>query len=141
VFALEAIICYPLPILLQREAENLDVKKMECILWADKRCRKRRMGGIPFSRRFQELNSAVGFWNEMLSETLGNEVNSKTLQRLIRNAAIPTLVCEIRADTLEQVETERNKNCKAYTKFLGQADAARATWFEELAEAGELWRH
>jgi hypothetical protein len=135
VFALEAIICYPLPIRLQREAEKLDVKKMEGILWADKRCRKLRMGGIPFSWRFQEPNSAVGFWNEMLRETLGNEVNSKTLQRLIKKAAIPTLLREIRAYTLEQVETKRNKNYKAYTKFLGQANAARATWLEELAEA------
>jgi hypothetical protein len=127
VFVLEAIICYPLPIRLQLEAEKLDVKKMEGTLWADKRCRKLRTGGIPFSRQFQELNSAVGFWNKMLRETLGKEVKSKTLQRLIKKAAIPTLLREIRAYTLEQVETERNKNYKAYTKFLGQADSVLAT--------------
>jgi hypothetical protein len=134
-FALEAAIRYPLPIQLQREAEKLDAKKMEGIFWADKRRRKLRMGGIPFSRRFKELDSAVGFWNEMLREKLGNHVNSKTLQRLIKKAAIPILLGEIRAYTLERVETKRSKNFKAYSTFLGQADAARATWLEELVEA------
>jgi hypothetical protein len=93
------------------------------------------MDRIPFSRRFQELNSAVGFWNEMLRETLDNEVNSNTLQRLIKKAAIPTLLREIGAYTLEQVETERNKDYKAYTKFLGQADISQATLLEDLVEA------
>jgi hypothetical protein len=60
-FALEAVIRYPLPVQLQLEAEKLDIKKMEGILWADKRCRKLRMGGIPYSQRFKELKSAVGF--------------------------------------------------------------------------------
>ncbi len=51
-FALEAALCYPLRSRLQREAEKLVTKKMEGILWADKRCRKLRMGGIPYSKRF-----------------------------------------------------------------------------------------
>ncbi len=108
---------------------------MEGILWADKRCRKLRMGGIPYSKRFKELESAVGFWNEILRENLGNHVHSKTLQRLVKKAVIHTLLREIRAYTEEQIRTERSKNYKSYTNFLGQADAARATWLEELAEA------
>jgi hypothetical protein len=66
---------------------------------------------------------------------MGNLVNSKTLQRLIKKAALSPLLRDIRAYTLEQIQTERSKNFKAYTLFLGQADEARATWLEELAEA------
>jgi hypothetical protein len=82
------------------------------------------MGGIPFSRRFKKLDSAIGFWNEILREKLVNRVNSKTLQRLIKKAVIPILLREIGAYTLEQVETKRSKNFKAYSTFLGQAGAA-----------------
>jgi hypothetical protein len=99
------------------------------------------MGGIPFSPRFKKLDNAVGFWNEILREKLGNRVNSKTLQRLINKAVIPILLRENCAYTLEQVETERSKNFKAYSTFLGQASAARAFWLEKLVEAraaGEL---
>jgi hypothetical protein len=135
-FALEAAIRYPPPIRLQREAEKLDTKKMEGLFWADKRCRKLHMVGIPFSRRFNELDRAVGFWNEMLREKLGNHVISKALQRLIvKKTAIPILLREICAYTLEQVQTERSKNFEAYSTFLGQAGVAQATWLEELAEA------
>jgi hypothetical protein len=71
----------------------------------------------------------------MLREKLGNNVNSKILQCLIKKAAIPTLLRGIRAYTLERVQTERANNFKAYTTFLGQADAAQDTWLEELAGA------
>jgi hypothetical protein len=117
-------------------AEKLDTKKMEGLFWADKRCRKLHMVGIPFSRRFKELDRAVGFWNKMLREQLGNHVISmKAIQRLmVKKTAIPILLREICAYTLEQVQTERSKNFKAYSTFLGQAGVAQATWLEELAE-------
>jgi hypothetical protein len=47
------------------------------------------MGGVPHSKQYKQLKSAIGFWNEMLRRKQGNQVKSKHLQQLIKKAAIP----------------------------------------------------
>jgi hypothetical protein len=134
-FRLEADAIYPLPWDLQQQAEQLDTLKMQGILHADKNCRKLRMGGVPYSKRYKQLNSAIGFWNKMLRRKQGNRVKSKHLQRLIKKAVIPTPLCTINQYTLEQVKAARWQNFKDYNDFVSKADVARTTWLKELAEA------
>jgi hypothetical protein len=93
------------------------------------------MGGVPYSKQYKQLNSAIGFWNKMLRWKQGNRVKSKHLQRLIKKAAIPTPLCTINQYTLEQVKAARWQNFKDYNDFVSKADVARTTWLEELAEA------
>ena len=134
-FRLEADALYPLPRDLQKQAEQLDTLKMQGILHADKKCRKLRMGGVPYSKKYKQLNSAIGFWNEMLRRKQGNRVKSKHLQRLIKKAAILIPLCTINQYTLEQVKAARWQHFQDYNDFVSTADAARITWLEELAEA------
>jgi hypothetical protein len=93
------------------------------------------MGRVPYSKRYKQLNSAIGFWNEMLCRKQGNRVKSKHLQRLIKKAAIPTPLCTINQYTLEQIKAARWQNFKDYNDFVSKAHVARTTWLEELAEA------
>jgi hypothetical protein len=51
-FALEIQASYPLAPTLQKEAEDLDLLRMDDIKHADRQCRKLQMGGIPFSFEF-----------------------------------------------------------------------------------------
>jgi hypothetical protein len=134
-FRLEANAIYPLPRDLQQQPEQLDTLKMQGILHADKKCRKLQMGRVPYSKQYKQLNSAIGFWNEMLCRKQGNGVKSKHVQRLMKKAAIPTPLCTINQYTLEQVKAARWQNFKDYNDFVSKADVTRTTWLEELAEA------
>jgi hypothetical protein len=60
-FQLEADAIYPLSQALQQQAEQLDTLKMQGILHADRKCRKLGMGGVPYSKRYKQLNSTIGF--------------------------------------------------------------------------------
>jgi hypothetical protein len=134
-FPLEANTIYPLPRPLQQQAEQLNTLKMQGILHADRKCQKLRMGGVPYSKRYKQLNSTIGFWNEMPCWKQGNRVKSKCLQRLIKKAAIAILLRDINQYTLVQVKAARWQQFKDYNAFVTTADATRATWLEELAEA------
>jgi hypothetical protein len=52
-FDLESQASYPLPHRLSDQAEKLDKLRMDGVAYANKKCRKLFMGGVPYSLEFQ----------------------------------------------------------------------------------------
>jgi len=57
---------YPLPPHLAREYELLDAESCKYMEIAEKKCRKFRMGGVPFSPTYQRAVAAIEYWMRRL---------------------------------------------------------------------------
>ena len=55
---------------------------MDARKYADKRCRKLRMGGVPFSLELAAARSKIELWKTVVSWKMGKKPNMKHLQRL-----------------------------------------------------------
>jgi len=53
---------YPLPPRLAREYELLDEESCKCMELIENKCRKLRMGGVPFSPTYQRAVATIEYW-------------------------------------------------------------------------------
>jgi ATP/maltotriose-dependent transcriptional regulator MalT len=135
-FRLEAQASYPLSPQLQREAEKLDRLRMEGVAYADHRCRKLHMGGVPFSIEFKMMDAKVGFGNAMIHRKSGKKVSSHFLQCLIKKAGISERLSAFSGLSKDELLERRSKAYRDYRHFVEQQSViARANWLEDLAEA------
>ena len=61
----------------QIEYENIATLDFQCRQYADRRCRKLRMGQVPFSDELKIADSAVQLWLLMKKKRLGNRTSTK----------------------------------------------------------------
>jgi hypothetical protein len=67
---------------------ELDAIRTEAILRANKRCRKLKMGNVPFSPRLVIHWKKILGWKLVLRKTRGSKIDSKYLLRTLRSANI-----------------------------------------------------
>jgi hypothetical protein len=65
------------------EYEKLHRIRKDALLYADKKCRKLRMGGVPFSIELTKARTEIEMWKAITSWKLGRKVNTKHI--LINN--------------------------------------------------------
>ena len=134
-FELERKAMYPLSEELQREAEKIDKLKMEGIRYADRRCRRTFMGGVPFSPEYKFWVNRLKLWQALVAEKRGSKFGSKVLQRLIKAAQCPTKLKDLRGLSLEELAAGQRRAMQDYKTFKGESGTKRRTFLEDLAKA------
>jgi hypothetical protein len=110
---------------------EVDSIRTKAILFADRRCRKLRMGQIPFSPTLVENWKKILAWKLLIRKLSGNKIDSKYLLRTLKAAGIKNHHDLSLSDAKENLQTVLDN----YRYEKNQAVNYRATWFEELATA------
>ena len=95
----------------QRYNKILQIRH-EGIRFADKRCRKLKMGGVPFSPEVKKTGQRIEFWKGVITKKRGAKYSMTKLRRLaIKIGAEKNITCnmETAEDNLKKAEQEYSK--------------------------------
>ena len=138
VYRLQNMLQKPLPPPLINEYEKLRTIRMDARKFADKRCRKLRMGGVPFSVELAAARSKIELWKTVVSWKMGKKPNMKHLQRLEKKNNSPGC----RNITLQKAKENQSKAFKIYWETKRNADELRMTFLKkkanDLAQASNM---
>jgi hypothetical protein len=112
---------------LQRLYERIDQKRNEGVLYAERRCRKIRMGKVPFSEKVQAASTIVDALSLQLSKLQGRKTSSRLIQQ---KAKLPYTALSI-----DECKSLRKQAIKRYIELKKQGPELRKTFMEQLAEA------
>ena len=128
----------PLPAHLILEYEKLRRIRMDARKHADKKCRKLRMGGVPYSVELTQARTIIELWKTIISWKLGRKTNSKYLRRLEKK----TKLMGSRNTTIAEARTALAQAFAEYWDVKRQADDLRTTFLQkkakELAKTNKL---
>ena len=122
----------PLSLTHQQQYNVLDQQRMLHSAAAEKKCRKLRMGNVPYNPKFRTAETAIAFWNGLIKIKSNRKFSSRLLERKRKQADICT---DTTVMTLTQAKTERHQAYKHYYAVKQTAAEDRGTWREELAQA------
>jgi hypothetical protein len=114
-----------------REYNLLDALRIQATIIAQKRCRKLRMGAVPFSPQLCLAGKKIRAWKLLIKKKSGGSVHSKFLRRKLKEAGITDYSL---ITTSEAKESLRNA-WQRYRTLKKRAAGDRSTWIEELAAA------
>ena len=72
----------------EEQIEKFDRISTYAVKYADRRCRKLRMGQVPFSDVRQEAGAAIGLWKLVIRKKLGCNVSSKMIKEMTKSLDI-----------------------------------------------------
>ena len=124
---------YPLSQYDQQMYEWIDQMKMIGIRYAEKQCRKLRMGDVAFSPEVLRWWKTIEAWKLLRKKAKGGRVSSRKLKRTIAKTDIQ--VPNIHTLTAEQCQSKLDAAKQTYRGVKKLATAKRETWLDELAEA------
>lgn len=116
-----------------QEYESIDRFVTECSLTAEKRCRKIRVGGVPFSPVVDKAAKTVYLWSLILSKMSGTKVSTSLIKRLAKK-------CDLIIDlslSYEEIRILRNAAIKRYKSLKPNAKKYREQFISDLAEVME----
>ena len=124
---------YPLTEYDQRMFEWLDQMKLVGIKYADKQCRKLRMGDVSFSPEVLKCWKTIEAWKCLRKKVKGGQVSARKLQRTMAKADLdePNIFALSEAQCTVKLEIAQSK----YRVAKKAATAKRETWLDELAAA------
>jgi len=96
-----------------RRFEEIETKRVEGMLLADKKCRQVRTGAHPWSPRSQIIDDAVQHWKKVRNELQGRRIKSRTIKRLARRAKIEQPEAPPTLEEAKQQLTLAHRNEKA----------------------------
>jgi hypothetical protein len=111
--------------------DMLDDIRTKAILHANCRCRKLKMGQVPFSPKVVTHWNKIRAWKLVLRKIRGHKVDSKYLQQTLRTADITDIQL---LSELEVVDNLKDAQV-AYQHVKKEASIFRNTWLEEVAAA------
>jgi len=111
------------------EMEELDSQLGRGISHALKKCRKVRLGKIPYSALFKSLQEQRRLWILVYKRKLGQKISSRLIRRLSKNTGYGKPLTY----TMEEVKYKRNECEKAYETLVPHASTERRRFMEELA--------
>jgi hypothetical protein len=136
IFQTEADSSYPPTAQALEQAVTVADLRYKAIAYADKKCRRVFMGGVPFSDEYKRLELRVGFWNHLVAKKQGRKIGSKLLARFLVKLKDPIPLQEYSALTLDEVKTKAKAIHIEYRKFKKEkSTTSRSTWLEQLADA------
>jgi hypothetical protein len=111
--------------------EEIDVLRTKGILWADKHCRKLKMGQVPWSPAIQQCMNRIKYYNACrLKLEYGRNVNSRTLATLYSKTTLTE-----KALTIDETKIGLKNTFNQYNLLKSKATQLRSTFLEELALA------
>jgi hypothetical protein len=111
--------------------DELDDIRTKAILHANQRCRKLKMGQVPFSPRLVIHWNKILAWKLVLRHRRGSRIDSKYLQRTLRKANITDTHLLSELDVIDNLKEAR----LAYKVIKREAAQHRSTWLEDVAMA------
>jgi hypothetical protein len=110
--------------------EKLDRLRVQGILQADRRCRKLKVGNIPWSPEVQQCMRNISYLQSCKKKyCLGKLINSRTLEKLFSRTNLPTPVVSGN-DAIANLKTQYNELNLLRTR----APQIRSSFLTELAE-------
>lgn len=128
-YMLQSNLQQPLSNELIEEYETLRIIRMDARKFADKRCRKLYMGGVPFSPAIAQARSLIELWKAIVSWKMGSKHNMKHIGRLEKKTGIQGS----RDTTLTEAKEQRSKAYTTYWELKKQAKELRMTFLQTKA--------
>jgi hypothetical protein len=113
----------------QQELESLDKLRVAHILQADKKCRKLKMGDVPWSPQLQTSINRIRYFRACVSRYQHHRVNSRTLQKQFNATDI-----EVKLTTFEEASEALKREYKRYNDIKLSGATHRTSYLRELAE-------
>jgi hypothetical protein len=107
---------YPLSEADQRYFEDLDDLRCKGVQQAEKKCRKLRMGQVPFSPQLQQASRIIDVWVLIRKKAKGLKTSSRLLQRAIKKLSLPK---DSQGLPLEDIEQKLKLAYQEYYKVKG----------------------
>ena len=114
----------------EKEYESLLKLKKKGIDYADKHCRKLRMGAVPYSDVIKQAGTRIELWKAVITKKSGTKYSMTKLQRLEKKAGEKMTL----EKTLEQAKQELKKAKKVYKDKKKMAENLRETFMEKKAK-------
>jgi hypothetical protein len=130
-FDLQAAVPSGLTIAHQREYETLAHLDFCARTHAEKKCRKLRMGAIPFSDTYKTFRNAIDLWDLLIRKRNGIRASTKKIRRLMRQTD------EMKAFTypLKVLISKRKVAMSSHKKLKKKADKERTLFGKRLIKA------
>ena len=140
---------HPLTRFQREEAQAIDSIKTKCMLQAEKKCRKLRMGAVQFSTATELPRNQIGFWNLAIRRRLGIKVSSRLWRRRKKKANITESTSTIDIKGLRQklkeakqayrkAKKEHRQHRKKFLETFSPKDRDRIKRVEEQRQLGRL---
>ena len=123
---------YPPPPGYDRQYEKCDKTMQECMVNAEKGCRKFKCGNTDWSPEYQEIHDTIDYWKLPLRYLQGINPNARMLKRLGKKVKI-----KYRVLTTKMIKKQINKAHDERRKFKQRASTASLEYRNELAKAKE----
>ena len=118
----------------QCEYEDILKIRYDGIRYANKRCRKIHMGGVPFSDKVGIAEKTIELWKAIITRKLGKKFSSNKIRRLQKLTGIGKAL----SYTLEEANKNLDTAFKEYWSLKKNARNLRKTFISELADARAL---
>jgi hypothetical protein len=112
------------------EYEKLRRIRTDARRYADKKCRKLRMGGVPFSPEITQARTKIEMWKMIVSWKLGRKTNTKHLRRLEKRARLSGS----RHNTLTTAKQALAQSFAEYWDLKRTANDMRTTFLQTKAK-------
>ena len=118
----------PTPSIIRRY-NALRQERIKAILYADKKCRKLKMGEVPWSRTLQKAMDTIALWKAVISRKRGTRVSTRFISRLEKHADVENSL----RGTLIQAQQYMKQAISRYYTLKKDADSLRESWLRDLA--------
>ena len=109
---------------------------MQAINYADKRCRKLKLGKVEFSPEYKQHEAKIRFLKLLVEKKQGRRIKTHTLSRAATKARETIPIRTLLQTPLGEMQQNLREHLKLYRKFKEHnAGITRANWLEDLAIA------
>ena len=129
---LQAKITYPLSLPAATEFERLDKIRIQGMKYAEKRCRKLRMGGVPWTPELTRIRTRIEVWQLVLRRLQGCLVSARTIIRKKNKASMRDTETNV---TQQYAQDQIHKEFDSYKEYVNNSASKRQSFLHELAQA------
>ena len=123
---------YPPPIGYDRQYERCDNIMQECMMQAEKKCRKFKCGNTDWSPEYQRIHDTIDYWMLRLRYIQGINPNAQMLKRLGKKVKVKYKVL-----TTTGIKRKLNQAHEDRREFKKRASTASLEYRNQLAKAKE----
>ena len=110
---------------------RIDKVSTSAVRFAEKRCRKLRMGAKSYTPKLHKLGQTINAWHLVIKKKHGKNISSSLIRRMSKNCHLPAT----KNLSVKDCITLRSHAFKEYHDYAKNADIHRNDFYELLAEA------
>jgi len=120
--------------IIELEYESLRLLRLKEILLVDSKCRKLKIGKVPWSRALQEVRDEILLWSKALAKKQGIRISTRFLARLERNANIHHSL----QYSIETIKERKKEVFLRYYELKKKIFSLWESWIQDLAASQAL---